>query len=315
MSTYSSSTLELAKTLSHTLPAWSSSCSEVYRVHEMCLLLSDRAYAVLSEHDYRNGHWPAPEASILGALQTALEDHRHDYAGQSLARLLVRFGCRQETTLTALHPWDRLMFLWQAQGHNLESILDRLRQADIHTTPSPEGMATLSRRLANPCADMGDPWGIVFSLLPTRAVFISLYDVGFEPPHHQLFESLCHSLGVEVEGACQSCQDESVLVDSGKRLQEIPIFTSQGCHWTIGYRYQGVDRHFSVEAKATRMNIDPVLRAFDGLMAELGRPERAFQFAYGPDDQREFGAFLAVHAEWFPPIARQLCLPLESSSD
>ena len=41
-------------------------------------------------------------------------------------------------------------------------------------------------------------------------------------------------------------------------------------------------------------------------------PERAFQFAYGPDDDQNFGAFLAAHAELFPPIADKLSLPLET---
>lgn len=309
---YSPGTLKLAQTLSHPLAPWSSTSNEAYRVHEMCLLLSNRAYAELSEQDYKSGKWPAPDASILDALRGALDDHCHSYAGQSIARLLARYGCREVGTLAALHPWDRLMFIWQSQGHSLETITELFRQAAVEITPSLGGPAILACRLSNPVADMGDHWGIVFSLLETRAVFCSLCDIGFEPPHHQLFQSLCSSLGVEVGEVTQSCDRQDVLVDTGERLGDVPLYTSEGAHWIVGYRHQGAARRFTAEATGTRMDIASVLQAFDQLMEEIGRPERAFQFAYGPDDNRDFGAFLAANAELFPDLAERLSLPLQA---
>lgn len=308
---YSPATLKLARALSHLLPAWSSTSDEAYRVHEMCLLLSNQAYAELCEQDYKSGNWPAPNASILGALRGALDDHRNSYTGQSIARLLTRYGCREVGTLAALHPWDRLMFTWRSQGHSLETITELFRQAAVDITPSPEGPAIVARRLANPVADMGDHWGIIFSLLDTRAVFCSLCDIGFEPPHHQLFQLLCHSLGVEVAEVSQSCNRQDVLVDTGERLGDIALYTSDGAHWIIGYRHQGTTGRFTAQATGTRMDIASVLHAFDQLMQELGRPERAFQFAYGPDDNQDFGAFLAADAKLFPALAEKLSLPLQ----
>lgn len=38
-------------------------------------------------------------------------------------------------------------------------------------------------------------------------------------------------------------------------------------------------------------------------MEEIGGPERAFQFAYRPDNHQDFGAFLAANAELFPAFA------------
>jgi len=137
--------------------------------------------------------------------------------------------------------------------------------------------------------------------------------VGFEPAHHELFEALCRSVGLEVSQVSQRCDRGEVLVDTGQRLGSVALFTSEGAHWLVAYQLEGRAGHFLAEARGTWMDVAAVRSAFDDLMQELGRPERCFQFAYGRGENQEHGAFLAAHGELFEQVARELGLPLEAA--
>lgn len=116
---------------------------------------------------------------------------------------------------------------------------------------------------------------------------------------------------LDVGEVSQSCSREEVLEDSGQRLGGLPLYSSDGAHWIVSYRRGSELRWFLAEALGTWMDVAPVLRAFDGLMEELGRAERAFQFQSGRDDNEEFGAFTVAHGQLFPELAAELGLPLK----
>ena len=73
---------------------------------------------------------------------------------------------------------------------------------------------------------------------------------------------------------------------------------------------QGIGVATGLQDQFSWMNVAAVVRAFDGFMAGLGRPERAYLFEFGRGENDEHGAFVAAHGELFPQVAAELGLPL-----
>lgn len=308
---YLSSTETLARALAREIPVWRSGHDETYFVHTLVLELFNQAYATLGMENYRREGWPAPEVEVMAALGQVVSQRPQDYARHSAAYALVRFGNREPEVMSALHPWDRVMFDWQARAYTVDSLVESLGRAGLMCTPNEQGREVLERRLANPLDNLGDHWGITFSLLEGRAVFQSLRDIGFTPEHHALFASLCGLVGLDVSEVSQTCNRDEVLMATGQSLGGVPLYSSEGANWIVSYRLGKEWRWFAAEARGTWMDSAAVMVAFDALMAELGRPERAFQFESGRDDNEEFGAFLAADRLLFPRMAGELGLPIK----
>ena len=312
---YLSSTRKLANALNRELPEWRTAVDELHFVGQMILDLSNQAYADVGDEGYRRGSWPAPKADLMVALMRVVQEREDDYARYRAAHGLVRYGCREAGVMEALHPWDRLMFTWQTRGYTVGYLVERLAQVGLSCQPSAQGRELLERRLNNPLDQMGDPWGVTFSLLEGWAVFQSLQDIGFSPEHDGLFSSLCKLAQADVSEVSQCCGRQEVLMDTGQRPGGVPLYSSAGAQWIVSYRQGDQLREFTAEALGTWMDVPPVVRAFDGLMAEMGRPERAFQFAPCREGHKEFAAFVVAPVEPFRALAAELGLPLMNSAE
>lgn len=311
---YLESTLKLAHLLSHELPPWRSLDDESYRVYEMGIAISNQTYRELSEEDYRHGAWPAPSPDLLQALRAAMRSFQATDPGQLMASLLVRYGCRDSEVMSILHPWDRLGFHWQERQLTTEGIARLLGEAGLSLSPEPKSRALVEARLANPLQNFGDGF-FPFSLLGERSVYGSLRDIGFEPPHHELFAGLCASVGEPVEESRQSCDRDECLMPTGEVLSGVPVYSSDGAGWVVSFRHSGEPYNFACQARGTWMDVPPVLAAFDRFMTHLDRPERAFMFEFGRGENGEHGAFVAAHGELFPPVAAELGLPLQQPTN
>lgn len=190
-----------------------------------------------------------------------------------MASHLARYGCRDAEIMAALHPWDRLGFLWQERRLTVRGIAQILSKAGLSLDASPESLAAVEGKLANPLHNFGDGF-LPFSLLGARSVYSPLRDVGFEPPHHELFAGLCASVGEPVEDAQQSCDRDECLMPTGEVLSGVPVYASDGAHWIVRYRHGDENHSFACQAKGTWMDVPSVMAAFDRQMARLGAPRR-----------------------------------------
>ena len=66
--------------------------------------LKNDLYASLGKDEYKNGTWPATE-ELMNAMRAWLAEFQEDFVAQEVALVLVRCGCRAETTIDSLNPW------------------------------------------------------------------------------------------------------------------------------------------------------------------------------------------------------------------
>jgi hypothetical protein len=304
---------------------------EIYRVHEICVELSSRAYGEHGEEIYKYGTWVV-DLEIFDAMRNALVDHQNNYAGQSLAYTLLRCGCRRTETLAQLHPWHRLMFRWHEEGYTANHIATMLQEAGIVDQLPQESIGKITSWLQNP-ASILDHISIICELFGSRVVYASLLDIGFEPRHDELFRDLAKSAvpiislssisqAIGTQERFKDVSETTVLTMqepggttveyslSSQRTGGIGVFSDQDSHWVIQYVLNDATYQFMVDCKGTWMNVEPVIEQFNQLMDRINRREHAFRFGTGYEENGEWGLFIVADRDRFPQLAEQLHIPL-----
>jgi hypothetical protein len=297
-------------------------------------------YAALGQEKYGNGVWPV-EPGLVVAIREALPDHPQGYAGEDLAYLLVRAGASDREILVRLHPWDRLMFRWNQQRLTASDVAVVLQEAGVSDATSVADPARIDAWIAHPITALGDIHRIVSALfdLNQRVLYACVRDSGYELAHDQLFKQLLERTvpRVAIEEVSQragSAGDALVDVtetaeltmrvgDSNRtvHVEDDPQLVREGVRvyehdgrGMVRFKYAGKPHGFFVEGKGTWMDVTAVVKAIDGFMAELGRPDRVFQFEVPRGESGEWLAFLVADPERFAPAAARLGLPESRAS-
>lgn len=84
----------------------SRSARDPYPVYYALTSWENDLFERIGPEKYEHGAWPATQEE-LDALRNALADQKGNSAGEELAYILVRCGCRQPETLAGLCAWAR----------------------------------------------------------------------------------------------------------------------------------------------------------------------------------------------------------------
>ena len=243
--------------------------------------------------DVHWGGWPAEPATIA-ALQAALADHSGERPGQHIAWALIHFGLRDAATFAAAHPWDRLMFEWQARGLDADRVIALTQAAGFEPLASSRARAGVDAWIDDPVRAMGCALSLVGSLFEPCLTGMML-ELNCEPPgHDELLRNLAKlaSPPLHLEAAEAGNDDDED-------------------EWRVDYEAGGERSSFACVMRDGHPDAGAVLDEFDALMARQGRGERAFQFAMPREDNGPWAVFVVQDGTRFAQCNRVLGLPLE----
>ena len=235
------------------------------------------------------------DSQVVAALRTVLSENFGSEAADYTSWALVRYGCRQKPTMTALHPWEGLMFEWQQRRASAPRIALMLRDAGFDKPLKPASLEALDGWVADPVRSLGSATEIVEALFGERLVSYNLHDDGSTPAHETLFGGLVASL-----------LPEARLVD----LRQNAVRRDGVVVWRVDYTYAGIARGFDAKTDGSALDVDAVMGGVDDLLEHLGRAERVYRLAPGRYNNGETGTFVVVDSNKFPEIAWRLRLPL-----
>jgi len=235
------------------------------------------------------------DSQVVAALRAVLQENFGSEPADYVSWALVRYGCRQKPTMSALHPWEGLLFEWQQRKASTPRIALMLRDAGFERPLSPQALEALDGWITDPVTALGAATDIIEALFGERLVSYNLHDDGSTPSHDVLFGGLVASLMPQAKLAL---------------LRQSLVRQDDGAVWRVEYTYEGRERQFDARADGSAMDVDGVMQGVDELMESIGRVERAYRLAPGRYNNGETGTFVVVDSQRFPEIAWRLRLPL-----
>ena len=235
------------------------------------------------------------DSQVVAALRVVLGENFGSEAADYASWALVRYGCRQKPTMTALHPWEGLIFEWQQRRASAPRISLMLRDAGFDTPLKPAALEAIDGWVTDPVTALGEATAIVEALFCERLVSYNLHDDGTMPAHDALFGGLVASLLPQAQL---------------QQLRQSLVRTEDGAVWRVEYTYDGFERRFEARANGSAMDVDAVMLGADELLERMGRNERVYRLAPGRYNNGETGTFVVVDSDKFPEIAWRLRLPL-----
>ena len=235
------------------------------------------------------------DSQVLAALRSALGENFGSEPADYISWCLVHYGCRQKSTMAALHPWEGLMFEWQQRRASAPRIALMLREGGLDRPLKADALEAIDGWIAEPVGALGEATFIIEALFGDRLVSFDLHDGGETPAHDQLLKALIAAAAPTV-----------TLVLPRQHLQR----GADGAVWRVEYTVDDTEFRFDVPATGSSLDADAVMAGADDLLERLGRPERIYRLAPGRAGNGEMGVFVAVDAGRFPEIAWRLRLPL-----
>ncbi len=235
------------------------------------------------------------DSQVLSGLRTALGENFGSESADYISWCLVRYGCRQKPTMTALHPWEGLMFEWQQRKASAPRISLMLREGGLEKPLKAAALEAIDGWVTDPVSALGEASVIVDALFGDRLVSFNLHDDGGTPSHDLLFKALV-----------ASADPSATLVLPRQSLQR----GEDGAFWRVEYTHEDANYAFDAVANGSVLDVDAVMAGVDGLLERNGRPERVYRLAPGRANNGEMGVFIAVDAGKFPEIAWRLRMPL-----
>ncbi len=235
------------------------------------------------------------DSQVVTALRAALSENFGAEAADYISWALVRYGCRQKPTMSALHPWEGLMFEWQQRKASAPRIALMLRDGGLDKPLKSASLEALDGWVTDPVKALGAATDIIEALFGERLVSYDLHDDGTPPAHDTLFGGLVASL-----------LPQARLTE----LRQALVRGEDGAVWRVGYGFEGQPGGFDARADGSTMDVDAVMLAVDQLLQRLGRAERVYRLAPGRYNNGETGTFVLADANRFPEIAWRLRLPL-----
>ena len=271
---------------------------------------------------------PGGEADdeIRTALQAALQAESRDWVAATVANTLVGMGNTDAATIEALQPWEAMDIRWEQRGITAAEVARQLTNVGVMNPITDEELAAIQYK---------DGESLVLNLLghggkeDARLAYSSIRDNGYDPRHDELFASLAHITRprLEVESVSQTRHEfKTEQTAASARLMTwqygswkptpqhllagVTLTSFEGTTCTVCYRYHGVEYGFIARPNGTWMDVASVLRAFNAIMQQIGREERAFRLADSPRSNGEYAIFLCAKGMTFRQIAESLHIPL-----
>jgi len=235
------------------------------------------------------------DSQVVAGLRAVLQENFGSEPADYVSWALVRYGCRQKPTMTALHAWEGLLFEWQQRRASAPRIALMLRNGGFDKPLAPAALEALDGWLADPVTALGAATDIIEALFGERLVSYNLHDDGSTPSHDVLFGGLVASLMPQARLA---------------QLRQSLVRSDDGAVWRVEYTYEGRERQFEAHADGSTLDVDAVMAGVDALLDSLDRPERVYRLAPGRYNNGETGTFVVVDGGKFPEVAWRLRLPL-----
>ena len=235
------------------------------------------------------------DSQVVAALRVVLSENFGSESADYASWALVRYGCRQKPTMSALHPWEGLMFEWQQRRASAPRIALMLRDAGLAQPLKPASLESLDGWVTDPVKALGEATDIIEALFGERLVSYNLHDDGSTPAHDTLFGGLVASL--LPQGRLQ-------------QLRQTLVRGAERASWHVEYTFEDQTAVFEATASGSSLDVDSVMEGVDALLERIGRPERVYRLAPGRYNNGETGVFVAADATRFPEIAWRLRLPL-----
>jgi hypothetical protein len=273
--------------------AFVSRAEEVHVIWTAVVALMLRLY---QEPDAKARRESGPtDSQVVTALRVVLSENFGSESADYTSWALVRYGCRQKPTMTALHPWEGLMFEWQQRRASAPRIALMLRDGGLVKPLKAASLESLDGWVTDPVKALGEATDIVEALFGERLVSYNLHDDGSTPSHDTLFGGLVASL--LPQGRLQ-------------QLRQALVREEDGAVWRVEYTFEDERAVFEAPARGSTLDVDSVMGAVDALMERIDRTERVYRLAPGRYNNGEIGLFVLADANKFPEIAWRLRLPL-----
>ena len=236
------------------------------------------------------------DSQVVTALRVVLGENFGTEGADYASWALVRYGCRQKPTMSALHAWEGLMFEWQQRRASAPRIALMLRDGGFDVPLKPAALEALDGWVTDPVKALGEASSIVEALFGERLVTYDLHDDGTTPAHETLFGGLVAS-----------------ILPHG-RLSELHQALHRGedgvSFWRIDYTFEGSEGHFDARVNGSALDVDAVMGAVDALLQRHDRADRVYRLAPGRYNNGETGTFVVADGNRFPEVAWRLRLPL-----
>ncbi|MFL6605619.1 MAG: hypothetical protein ACJ8R9_30380 [Steroidobacteraceae bacterium] len=267
-----------------------------------------------------------PDTEIVIALKSAMVGESRAWVAARIARGLVGLGDVSQVTIDRLHRWDAMDFRWRKEGITHVEAARLLTQARAMDAISPEELVGLGGKNAK---------SILYALLShgreadARLAYNSTRDVGYDPQHQELLSRLAgivrpplrlegvsqerHELRTETDAASaglQMVQDGEPRPVPEHLLRGVPLVSFEGTTCVVRFTHEGREHSFTARADSSSLDVRAVLDAFNSLMAQIGRPQRAFRLGEDPD-LSDTALFVCADGASFEEAARKLHIPLE----
>jgi hypothetical protein len=235
-------------------------------------------------------------ADVLDAMKAALVERTDGSPMHELALVLVRSGVLDPVTTACLEPWRQTPFLWQQRALTGAKISDFLLRHGFRPM-TPDGAALIDAAVADPATAVEDPsrlWPAMFG----RQLVECTIDAGVMQPRA---DRVLSDLAAAARPAIVLTEVKQVLEPD---------------RWRVTFRCLGRRHGFFVAHQGSRLDVDSVVSSFNGLMAHLAHPCRAFRIdrPVGPDGgpaSAPGSAYLIVtRGERFESAARAIGIPL-----
>jgi len=235
------------------------------------------------------------DSQVVTALRAVLQENFGSEPADYVSWCLVRYGCRQKPTMSALHAWEGLLFEWQQRRASAPRIALMLRDGGFEKPLTAASLEALDGWIGDPVTALGAATEIIEALFGERLVSYNLHDDGSTPSHDVLFGGLVASLMPQAKLAL---------------LRQNLVKLEDGAVWRVEYTFEGRERSFDAHADGSTLDVDAVMAGVDSLLESIGRPERTYRLAPGRYNNGETGTFVVVDSNKFPEIAWRLRLPL-----
>jgi hypothetical protein len=235
-------------------------------------------------------------ADVLDAMKAALAERTAGSPMHELALVLVRSGVVDTVTTACLEPWRQTPFIWQQRALTGAKISDFLLRHGFRPM-TPGGAALIDAAIDDPGAAVEDPsrlWPAMFG----RQLVECTVDAGaLQPRADRVLSDLA------------AAARPAIVLTEVKQVLEPD-------RWRITFSCLGQRHGFFVAHQGNRLDVDAVVSSFNGLMAHVAHPCRAFRIdrPVSPDGSAASASgtahLIVTRGERFEAAARAIGIPL-----
>jgi hypothetical protein len=267
-----------------------------------CQQISNRAYIGLDKQTHKAILQSEPwitDPNIISGLIDALSDQSDNWAGRTIAYILIKCGIRDPNVIACLEPWKQLIFLWRNSGITTSIVFNLIGSMGFFRQDE-ESLRTIDDWINDPLVPIdSDCVGeeLLWRLFGDRIIIYTVRDSGSEPDHGDLLDSFA-----------QAAVPPVVIEETSQEISETKGVRTYD-HYVVRFRHN--DTTYMFRADCSDMDTDTVVHQFNQFMKQIGREEDVFRFELPNSSD---GYFVVANREQFEQINKRLRLPLTRSA-